>query len=59
MLGARHSRELKSGWEQEEKKKCWSGFTDLKYWGMGILVRYAEEVVFGKLCRPKAGGNLG
>ena len=29
------------GWEQEEKKKGQGVFTDLKYWGMGTLVRYA------------------
>ena len=29
------------GWEQEEKKKSYRGFTDLNYWGMAILVRYA------------------
>ena len=29
------------GQEQEEKKKGQGVFTDLKYWGMGTLVRYA------------------
>jgi len=41
-------------WEQGEKEKSWRGFIELRYWGMGVQVRYAREGLFGKVGRPWA-----
>ena len=36
---------------RREGKKLERGFMDLKYWGMGIQVRYARGIVLEKLPR--------
>ena len=48
----------KASRKQGEREKSWRGFTDLRYLGMGVQVRYAREGLFGKFGRLWEGGGM-